>query len=105
MSISEIKKAASNKGQVTIRAIAYRAKKINKDFGPFSDEVAYGVVAQQTGVEVSRFISETQLLDEIRIQMDRIAEKALDRPRPKTKTIYKTKVVNIGKDIELNEHI
>lgn len=47
MTIIELKKAASEKDKVTQRAIGYRAETIKSKFGPFSDEIAYGMVAKK----------------------------------------------------------
>lgn len=105
MTISELKKAASEKDSVTQRAIGYRAEKIKSKYGPFSDEIAYGIVAQKTGVEVSKIITDSIILEQIRDQLDRIAEIESDQPKIKTKTIVKTTTVNIGNDFKLNDPI
>lgn len=105
MSITELKIAASRKSKVTPRAIGYRASKIDKIYGPFSDEIAYGIVAQQSGVEVSKIISDTKILEQIRDQIDRIAELESTLQKPKTKTIVITKIVQIAKEIQLSDPI
>lgn len=105
MSVAELKKAASEKNKVTPRAIGYRARKIKTTYGPFSDEVAYGIVAQQADVEVSKIITDPKTLEQIRDQIDRIGELEADLPKPKTKTVVKTRVVQIAKDLQLNDPI
>ncbi len=105
MSAVELKKATSKKDNVSPRAIGYRATKINKNYGPFSDEVLYGIVAQQAGVEVSKIMTDAKILEEIRNQIDRIGELENDTPKPRTKTVVKTKVVQIAKDLRLNDPI
>ena len=105
MSVVELKKAAIERSKVTPRAIGYRASKIKATYGPFSDEVAYGIVAQQAGVEVSKIITDPKILEQIRDQIDRISEIETDSPKPKTKTVIKTKVVQIAKDLKLNDPI
>lgn len=103
MSVAELKRASSKKARITTRAIGYRASKIKSMYGPMSDEVAYGIVAQLVGIDVSKIISDSEVMDQIRNQMDRIAESETDSPKPKTKTIIKTKVVQITKDLKLND--
>jgi hypothetical protein len=105
MSVAELKKASSKKSNVTTRAIGYRAAKIKSSYGPISDEVAYGIVAQLSGVDVSKIISDPLILDQIRNQLVRIAESESDSPKSKTKTVVKTKVVEIAKDLKLDDPI
>ena len=84
MSITDLKKETSRKSKVTSRAISYRAQAIKLNYGPFSDEVAYGIVAQQAGVEVTRFITDPYILAEIRNQIDRINLSESESQKQKT---------------------
>ncbi|MDK2979770.1 MAG: hypothetical protein PWQ55_117 [Chloroflexota bacterium] len=105
MCISELKKAASIKSGITTRAIAYRSEKIKEKYGPLPNEVAYGIVAQLVGVDVSKIIPDLVILEEIRNQLDRIAEDETGLPKQKPKTIVKTRVVKIADDIKLSDPI
>jgi len=105
MYITELKKAASEKSGLTTRAIGYRACSIKKKKGPLPDEVALGIVAHQIGIDVSKIITDPSLLEQIRIQIDRIDESNEATPKQKIKTIIKTKIVEITKDIKLSDPI
>ncbi|MCD4753268.1 MAG: hypothetical protein K8R40_09375 [Anaerolineaceae bacterium] len=105
MSISELRTEASRTIGITKNAIKYRVKKIKEKYGPFSEEVAYGIVAHMGGVDVSTIVADPQVQKQIRDQLDRINEIELDTPKPKTKTVVKTVVVNIGKDLQLNDPV
>lgn len=105
MEIIKLKKAVSEKEKISMRAVGYRAEGLKKKYGPFSSEIAYGIVAQQAGISVSKYIQEEETLGQIRGQIDRIKElESLDQ-KPKTRTIVKTKIVNIGNEIGLKDPI
>ncbi len=105
MTIMELKKAASNLGNVTTRAIDYRAKRIKNIYGPLTDDIAYGIVAQQAGVEVSKFIKDPQQLEEIRNQIDRISAIESGLPPKKPKAVIKTVLIPIARDLTLSDPI
>ncbi len=67
--------------------------------------MAYGIVAHQAGVDVSKIITDKDVLEQIRNQLDRISELETDSPKPKTKTVVRTKVVQISKDLKLDDPI
>lgn len=103
MLVTKLKNAASETSNVTTRAIEYRVAKIKLNYGPIPNEVAYGIVAQLAGVDVSKIVSDHLLLEQIRNQIDRIAEKETDLPKPKPKTIVKNNIIEITKDIKLSD--
>jgi len=105
MEIKELKKAVSEKEKICIRSVEYRAEKVKKNYGPFSNEIAYGIVAQQAGICVSKYIQEEEIMGQIRGQIDRIKGLGSLNPKPKTRTIIRTKVVKIGDEIKLTDPI
>ncbi len=105
MKISEIKKEASKISGRTRRAIAYRADRLKELYGPFSDVVAYGIVAHRIGVEVSKFVDDKEILELIREQNDRINIIEAGTARIETRTVVKNKLIKIGEDINLSDPI
>lgn len=103
MDILQLKKAVSEKEKICVRSVGYRAERVKKDYGPFTSEIAYGIVAQQAGIRVSKYIKEEEILGQIRDQIDRIKELESLEPKPKTRTIIRTKVVRIGDEITLSD--
>lgn len=103
--MNELKVEIIEKTRVSRQAIEARVKRIQQEYGPFSPEVAYGIVAQKAGIDVSKRISDSSILAKIRQEMDRIALLETDNPLTKSKTIIKSETVKIGKQIELNDPI
>ena len=105
MSVRKIKATLINKTGVSRQAIEARVIRVQEKYGPFSPEVAYGIVAQKAGIDVSKCISDQKILAIIRQELDRIAQLDADNLTPKTKTIVKTVTVNIGKELSLSDPI
>lgn len=105
MSDKKLKAALIKKTRVSRQAIEARVKRIQEKYGPFSPEVAYGIVAQKAGLEVSKSISDQNTLAIIRQEMDRIVQLESDDPKPRPKTIVKSVPVNIGKELKLSDPI
>ncbi|MCB2160474.1 hypothetical protein KQH40_00140 [bacterium] len=105
MSDKKLKAALIKKTGVSRQAIEWRVRRIQEKYGPFSPEVAYGIVAQMAGIDASKSISDQNILAIIRQELDRIAQLDVDNPKPKTKTIVKTVTANIGKELTLSDPI
>ncbi len=105
MSVKKIKATLLNKTGVSRQAIEGRVKRVQEKFGPFSPEVAYGIVAHKAGIDVSKSISDQNTLAIIRQELDRMAQLDADNLTSKPKTIVKTVTVKIGKDLSLSDPI
>ncbi|MDH5607317.1 MAG: Swt1 family HEPN domain-containing protein [Candidatus Heimdallarchaeota archaeon] len=105
MSVYKLKQAIIKKENITRQAVEGRAARLKNKYGPFSDEVAYGILAQKAGVDVASIIAEDQTLANIRTGLDRIAILENEKPPPKPKTIITTKTVKIGNNLSLTDPI
>ena len=103
ISARKLKKAAKENLKISRQAVEAQEKTIKKRYGPFSDEVALGIVAHKAGVDISKIVSEKEILVSIQNALDRIALLKSDTPPNKTRTIVRTITVNIGKDLSLSD--
>ncbi len=105
MSDKKLKTALIKKTHVSRQAIEARVKRIQEKYGPFPSDVAYGIVAQKEGIDVSKSISDQKTLAIIRQEMDRIVQLESDNPNSKPKTIVRTVPIIIGKELKLSDPI
>lgn len=101
----KIKYALIEKTGISRQAIESRVKRHQNKYGPFSPEVAYGIVAQKAGIDVSKYITDQDILAIIRQELDRITQLDAEIPPARPKTIIKTVTANIGKEISLTDPI
>jgi hypothetical protein len=104
MSVKELKAELIRRIGISRQAVEARVKNIKK-YGPFSTDVAYGIVAHIASIDPAKFISDQDILSSIRDGLDRIAQIDSETIIQKPKTIVKTVTINIGKQIKLNDPI
>lgn len=105
MSVKKLKAALIGKTKISRQGIEARAKSIQYKYGPFLQEIAYGIVAHKEGIDVSKIINDQNTLATIRHELDRIVQLDAETPPTKTKTIVRTATVNIGKELSLTDPI
>lgn len=104
MSVKELKVELIRRIGISRQAVEARVKSIKK-YGPFSTDVAYGIIGHRANIDPAKFISDQDILSSIRDGLDRIAQIDAETIKLKPKTIIKTVTVNIGKQIKLNDPI
>jgi len=105
MTIQKLKKEIIEKKEISRQGVEARVKKCQSMYGPFSQEIAYGVIAQQAGVDVSKIITDPNILAIIRQEVDRIKQLSSDISTIKPRTVIKTINVNFAKDLILHDPI
>ena len=69
--ISKLKQALIEKSQLSRQAIERRRDVINKDYGPMSDDEAYGVMGHMNEIDVAKYL-DSETLAKVRDLCSRI---------------------------------
>ncbi len=101
MSIKDLKRAIVTELGVTRQAVEARAKR-NKKKLPMCDAQAYGVVAHEIGLDISKYL-DTSDVDRVRDTVYRLKLLGSPEARRKETSPTKTIVVRIGTDLQLKD--
>jgi hypothetical protein len=78
---------------------------VKRDFGPFSDEVAYGIVSHMVGVDVSKIVNNPEIFKLIRDQLDRISILQTKKQVKRPETVVRPLSINIANNINLTDPV
>jgi hypothetical protein len=104
MTAVNLKKAIVRHSKKTPRAIERRAQRRKEVYGPFTNEIAFGIVAHEEGVDAAKYLK-ADSLSEIRAQLDRIAMLDDIKTKPQIRKVVRDRVVYIGTTLPLSDPV